>query len=218
MLDPAFVAGLPRLHQLMREDQMPGMYHWVKASRVCGLPVLSYKQADQVGRLAPFVEREQLVIVLEIRAMAAVMGYALRSVPSKSFVTSSLPGLYLAQRGLQEVNDFRYGYPIVLCEGAADAEVLSQAYPYVCAFLSAGVTQNQAHILSCFTNRVILVPDNDPAGIKGTPRTRKALDRVKVSCEVLQLPDGIKDPGELVMPGNEFALDCVLTPLEALDC
>lgn len=87
----------------------------------------------------------------------------------------------------------------ILVEGPLDA---GRFGPPGVAMLGKSLSIEQAELMSRFFRQVILVPDNDLAGRQQTAKIGATL-LGKVSCELAELPRGIKDAGEF--PSREAA-------------
>jgi hypothetical protein len=70
---------------------------------------------------------------------------------------------YVSQRFEERVSDFKYGTPIVLLEGVLDVECFANMmeYPFVIGYLTSGVRDTLAAVLSSMTNKFLVIPDND---------------------------------------------------------
>jgi DNA primase len=84
----------------------------------------------------------------------------------------------------------------------------------VVAPLGTGLTSEQATLISRYTKQVLLLYDNDAAGLRATFRAGDVLLSAGVRVSVATLPDG-EDPDSLVAGGGLVALQPVLR--DALD-
>ncbi|MDO4982618.1 MAG: DNA primase [Eubacteriales bacterium] len=89
------------------------------------------------------------------------------------------------------------GY-IILSEGNIDVVSLHQAgFDSAVASLGTSLTQEQARIISRYTNQVIIAYDNDSAGIKASQRAIGILEKLDLKVKVLRM-SGAKDPDEYI--------------------
>jgi len=89
------------------------------------------------------------------------------------------------------------GY-IILSEGNIDVVSLHQAgFDSAVASLGTSLTDEQARLLSRYTNEVIIAYDNDGAGIKAAQRAIGILEKLDLKVRVLQM-SGAKDPDEFI--------------------
>lgn len=87
---------------------------------------------------------------------------------------------------------------IILTEGYMDAIALHQ-YGFDCAVASLGtaLTDDQAHLLSKYTEKVVLTYDGDEAGQNATKRAIPILEKAGLQVRVLRM-QGAKDPDEFL--------------------
>ena len=85
---------------------------------------------------------------------------------------------------------------IILVEGYMDAIALHQ-YGFDCAVASLGtsLTEDQAALLSKYTDQVVLIYDGDEAGQNATRRAIPMLEKAGLQVKVLKMRDA-KDPDE----------------------
>ena len=89
------------------------------------------------------------------------------------------------------------GY-IILSEGNIDVVSLHQAgFDSAVASLGTSLTEEQARLISRYTNQVIIAYDNDGAGIKAAQRAIGILEKLDLKVKVLRL-SGAKDPDEFI--------------------
>lgn len=143
------------------------------------------------------------IIPMEIKPNR-VYGFTLRGY-NKSYnvfrLTSDLPVLF----GLYDFNNFNLGKdPIILTEGIKDALVLKTIYPYTIALNTAGLTINCIRLIKSFTNRFILIYDNDKAGIEAIKRDKEKLR--EEGCRAIDVKLRLKDPGQYIKHPNELSI------------
>lgn len=138
---------------------------------------------DDISRLLPFCQekhpfRNALVTYLGFKFRP--IGLFFRDMDTKdfrTFVTVKKFKFYVCQNFDDRYTEFRYGEPIALLEGVADAEAFSYltGYPWVIAYLRSWIGPHLAAFLASLTNQVLVIPDNDPAGQSGYPKIHKNL-------------------------------------------
>lgn len=123
----------------------------------------------------------------------------LNSIESKIFDKSKeLYGIF--DRGLSIKNN-KYA---ILVEGFLDVISLhNNGFESSVASLGTAFTESHAKLLSKLTNSVILIFDNDEAGIKATRNTINILNKYEFNIKCLSLPDGIKDPDEYFLKNTQ---------------
>ncbi len=87
---------------------------------------------------------------------------------------------------------------LILTEGYMDAIALHQ-YGFDCAVASLGtsLTEEQANLLSKYTNLVVLTYDSDEAGQNATRRAIPILEKTGLQVRILRM-NGAKDPDEFL--------------------
>ena len=102
----------------------------------------------------------------------------------------NLFGLNLAKKSKQ-------GF-LILVEGNIDVVALHQyGFDNAIASLGTSLTEDQAVLLSRYTEQVVLVYDSDEAGQRATRRAIPILEKAGISVKVLQIRDA-KDPDEFL--------------------
>jgi hypothetical protein len=210
---------LSLLHQLYRTNSRPLSdfrmdHHWVRVSqgdwspllrvlRLIDLPQEWQDSANHIGdgqrtnSVLWFLGMHQVCFIHPLSFMGVPMGYALREVGSRSFSVYPVNGTacYTAARALGVLNTFRFHMPIVLVEGYADAEAVSQVYPFVVAMMSCSIKSVLRPILPLLTSRVYMMFDNDVRGQSGQEKSMRALDGL-MDVQAVQYPKSFKDPAE----------------------
>ena len=99
--------------------------------------------------------------------------------------------------GLNLAKKSKTGY-IILVEGNVDVVSLHQAgFDSAVASLGTSLTDEQARLLSRYTDQIILAYDSDGAGLKASQRGIRILEKLNVRVKVLRW-DGAKDPDEYI--------------------
>lgn len=109
---------------------------------------------------------------------------------------------YLYNKGFKRaevlfnINNAKSYESVIVCEGSLDAIKVHQAgLPNVVATLGAKVSEQQFKMLKKYFDSIYIFSDNDDAG-------ERMKHDILVSCQgkdlwILQIPDGLKDPGEM---------------------
>lgn len=99
--------------------------------------------------------------------------------------------------GLNLAKKSKLGY-IILVEGNVDVVMLHQAgFDSAVASLGTSLTDEQARLISRYSNEVVLAYDGDGAGRKAADRAIKIFENLDVKTKVLRM-DGAKDPDEFI--------------------
>ncbi|MDR3277492.1 MAG: DNA primase [Oscillospiraceae bacterium] len=100
---------------------------------------------------------------------------------------------------------------LILSEGNIDVVALHQA-GFDCAVASLGtsLTEDQARLMSRYTENVVLAFDGDAAGVKASERAIGLLDKTGLKVKVLRMKDA-KDPDEFL---KKFGVDAFRRLLE----
>ncbi len=99
---------------------------------------------------------------------------------------------------------------VVLVEGNLDVIASHQAgVQNVVACAGTAMTADHLRSLSRITSNVRLAFDADQAGLNATERAIAIAQEVGVNLVVVSMPDGVKDPDELIQQGAEKWLDVI---------
>ncbi len=96
---------------------------------------------------------------------------------------------------------------VILCEGYMDAIAFHKnGFENAAAVLGVGLTKEHVNLLKNATNNVLMILDNDAAGINAVKRAAKIFASEELNVKVLIL-EGVKDPDEFFLKRgkNEFA-------------
>ena len=97
--------------------------------------------------------------------------------------------------GLNLAKKTKLGY-LILVEGNVDVVTLHQyGFDNAVASLGTAFTDEQAVLMSRYTEQVVLLYDGDAAGQKATQRTIPILEKAGLAVKVLQIPDNM-DPDD----------------------
>ena len=97
--------------------------------------------------------------------------------------------------GLNLAKKSKFGY-LILVEGNIDVVTLHQyGFDNAVASLGTSLTDDQATLLSRYTEQVVLIHDGDAPGQKAAKRAIPILERTGIEVKVLQIPDDM-DPDD----------------------
>ena len=99
---------------------------------------------------------------------------------------------------------------IILVEGNMDVISLHQAgFKNAVAALGTSFTDEQARLISRYTNEIVLIMDSDAAGQKATDRAMTTLAAIGINTRVVNIPDG-KDPDEFIKNNGADKFEALL--------
>lgn len=113
-------------------------------------------------------------------------------------------------RTLYPVNEIE-GTSVVLVEGALDAMTLLKYGIPAVAILGSSITKSQEDYIRSHYNKIVIMLDNDSAGLQGTLTLGRKLG--DLDAAIAYLPDGIKDPNEAT---REQLVDCLTNCVSAI--
>lgn len=144
-----------------------------------------------------FLFDHPICFMFPVSFLGVLTGFGFRSVDSHDFsIRKWGPTIsYTSSRMLKMSPDFKFQYPLVISEGVADAEAISQMYPWSVGALGNCVRRLVARMLPLVTNKVYLMLDNDEGGSTGRGKMRSIL-RGTIDVEVIEYPKEYKDPAE----------------------
>lgn len=121
-------------------------------------------------------------------------------------------GLHLAKEAIR-TNDY-----VVIVEGNLDVVSSHQAgVKQVVATAGTAMTEHHLKALSRLTSHVRLAFDGDKAGVAATERAIPIAQAVGVELSIVSLPDGAKDPDELIQQDVSAWLKVIEKPLPAIE-
>lgn len=96
--------------------------------------------------------------------------------------------------------DFKYGDPIILVEGIADlgAIKLLDNTLNVVAMQSASLPREHYDVIASFTNKVIILNDNDKAGNTAKRKMIQTFKEYNITTKFVEQYSGLKDTGEIL--------------------
>lgn len=96
-------------------------------------------------------------------------------------------------------DDFKYGDWVVITEGTSDRDALIDIYPNTIAVLTSGLTTIQRQLIKNLTNKVILLYDNDKAGLDGMDKDSYILrEKMGIKVETIDYIEDVEDPGTIL--------------------
>ena len=100
--------------------------------------------------------------------------------------------------GFHNFNGFQKGMPIVLVEGEKDAIAMQTIYPYTLA-MGRNTLGSNIKYLKYLTDKFIIIPDNDEAGLKGYERIKEVMDRYGLQLKPIFIPKNseLKDVADI---------------------
>jgi len=145
-----------------------------------------------------FIKDNSEVILICNNIKDNTNGILLRSVYKKEFCNYGFgKGMFYGIGDLTP--DFKYGDVIVLVEGAIDRDVCATFITKNClAVLTSQMSNNQVEFIKRLTNRIILLMDNDEAGIKGENSIIRKLKGSGINVYQIPKSPRIKDLGDLI--------------------
>lgn len=185
-----------------------GEEKWVKISQAVNLSIARVITPAHVGEGSTSYVKDFIISVgpcamFPIQFSTTLFGFVFRALNEKAFSTFSLTPLYLysSTTTLKHFSDrcsYGYGYPFLVSEGFMDAELLGGIWPVSLGMMTSHISDYQAQFISMFTNRVILVPDNDDAGDRGVEASERNLGQYGIHMQVVRIPKTYEDPGDLL--------------------
>ncbi len=117
--------------------------------------------------------------------------------------------------GSHNFKGFQYGMPIVLVEGEKDAIAMQTIYPYTLA-MGRNTLGNSIKYLKYLTDKFIIIPDNDEAGLKGYEKIKKDMDRYGLKLKRISINNPkLKDVADVYTNGNWESIRKIMTKLKA---
>lgn len=145
-----------------------------------------------------FIKENSEVIMLCNNIKQNTNGILFRSVYNKEFCNYGFgKGMFYGIGDLEPT--FKYGDLLVLVEGAIDRDVCATFITKnSLAVLTSQMSMNQIEVIKRLTNRIVLLMDNDEAGIKGEQNMLKKLKGSGINVYTISKSPRIKDLGDLV--------------------
>ena len=117
--------------------------------------------------------------------------------------------------GFHNFKGFQYGMPIVLVEGEKDAIAMQTIYPYTLA-MGRNTLGNSIKYLKYLTDKFIIIPDNDEAGLQGYEKIKKDMDRYGLKLKRISINNPkLKDFADVYTKGSWESIRKIMTKLKA---
>lgn len=121
-------------------------------------------------------------------------------------------GLHLAKETIRKEDQ------AVIVEGNLDVVSSHQAgVKNVVAAAGTALTDQHLKIVKRFTSNILLAFDNDRAGISATERVIEISQELGIDVRIISLPEGYKDPDELIQHDVSLWRDSIKDALPAVD-
>lgn len=154
--------------------------------------------SDKNGHIYDRFRNRLMFPIIDVRGNVIGFGGRVMDNSTPKYLNSTDTLVFNKRKNLFAMNfakKTKMGY-IILAEGYMDAIALHQ-YGFDCAVASLGtsLTEDQATLLSKYTDQIVLIYDGDDAGQNATRRAIPMLERVGLQVKVLKMRDA-KDPDE----------------------
>ncbi|MBQ3193139.1 MAG: DNA primase [Oscillospiraceae bacterium] len=166
--------------------------------RQSGLVSVSRKNGNSFDRF-----RDRLMFpIIDVRGNVIAFGGRIIKKDSEAAKYLNSPETLIFNKrknlfGLNLAKKTKYPY-FILVEGNIDVVALHQyGFDNAVASLGTSLTEEQAALLSKYTDQVVLIYDGDNAGQNATKRAIPILEKAGIQVKVLQLRDA-KDPDEFL--------------------
>ncbi|MGN1153276.1 MAG: toprim domain-containing protein [Candidatus Gastranaerophilaceae bacterium] len=117
--------------------------------------------------------------------------------------------------GFHNFTGFKRGMPIVLVEGEKDAIAMQTIYPYTLA-MGRNTLGNSIKYLKYLTDKFIIIPDNDGAGLNGYEKIKKDMDRYGLKLKRISINNPkLKDVADVYTKGSWESIRKIMTKLKA---
>ncbi len=154
--------------------------------------------SDKNGHIYDRFRNRLMFPIIDVRGNVIGFGGRVMDNSTPKYLNSTDTLVFNKRKNLFAMNyakKTKMGY-IILVEGYMDAIALHQ-YGFDCAVASLGtsLTEDQATLLSKYTDQVVLIYDGDEAGQNATRRAIPMLEKAGLQVKVLKMRDA-KDPDE----------------------
>ncbi len=180
------------LHNVLRKQGFTD--EEMKAAFLCGI-------SQKTGRAYDMFRNRVMFPVFDLSGnVIAFSGRDVSGLDSRKYVNSSDTPVFQKRRNLFGLN-FAKNHckeQLVLCEGNIDVVSLHDAgIENAVASLGTSLTDEQARILTKYTDQVVLAYDSDAAGQNATHKAMAIFAKVGLEVRVLRM-EGAKDPDEYI--------------------
>ncbi len=154
--------------------------------------------SDKNGHIYDRFRNRLMFPIIDVRGNVIGFGGRVMDDSTPKYLNSTDTPVFNKRKNLFAMNyakKTKMGF-IILVEGYMDAIALHQ-YGFDCAVASLGtsLTEDQATLLSKYTDQVVLIYDGDEAGQNATRRAIPMLEKAGLQVKVLKMRDA-KDPDE----------------------
>lgn len=160
------------------------------------------QKSEKNGKVSFYDNFRNRVIVPIIDARGNVVAFGGRVLDNSKpkYINTSDTPVYKKSLGVFGLNFAKNSKEksLILVEGYMDAIALHQAgFTNSIACLGTALTGEMAHLLSRYTDEILLAYDNDEAGQKATERAIRVFSSIGMKLRVIRLTGG-KDPDEIL--------------------
>lgn len=160
---------LPSVKRLEKQEEIETVYDYVNAEGKLVYQVVRFKGKDFRQRRPNYENGGYIWNLQEVETLPYNLPEVLRAVKA--------------------------GEPVLIVEGEKDADKLAE-YGFTATCNSGGAGKFKPHLQKYFRNaKIIIIPDNDEAGLKHAHTVWQTLDSVAEGIKVLRLP-GLGDKGD----------------------
>ncbi|MBR3968689.1 MAG: DNA primase [Clostridia bacterium] len=197
-----------------------GWDNLIKHLKGLGYSIPDMIQANVIGKSqrGTYYDRfRKRVMFPIINIRGKVIGFSGRAMPGEDkmggkYVNTSDTPVYKKSDNLFGMNFAKNHCDerIILVEGNMDVISLHQAgFENAVAALGTAFTEEQAKLLSRYTNEIVLIMDSDEAGQKAARRASNILQNTGINIRVVLLPEG-KDPDEFIKKNGAPRFEALL--------
>lgn len=139
-------------------------------------------------------------------------GRAMDSETKPKYKNTSDTSAFKKSRNLFALNFARHHCKetLILCEGYMDVIALHSAgFENAVATLGTAITDEQARLISKYTQKVMICYDSDEAGQKAARRAIEIIGKVGIETRIISIP-GAKDPDEYIKAHGSEAFKSVI--------
>ncbi|MEM0333615.1 MAG: DNA primase [Candidatus Aenigmatarchaeota archaeon] len=174
--------------------------------------ILSLKNSDKIiqelKKINILNEKNTLIfenrIIFPVKKInGSIVGYVGRSISENSrskYINSPNSDIFIKSKviyGLDKAfKNIISTKEAIVVEGIFDVLALHRFFPNTVGVLTANITEAQANVLSKYAKKVILMFDNDVAGLSGTEKAISTLFKKGIEVKVVEYNS--KDPDEAI--------------------
>lgn len=177
-----------------------------------------YKELIFLDRFKYFSKINKSFYMIPIQTIkGTITGFIIRGVYNKHyhdvsiFIDSSkedirlkkVPQMFGFGSGFDTYDKHKDCKPIIICEGLKDCIILKKFYPYVLAMNTNRMGFN-SKILRNITDKLLLIYDNDSAGIKSMEADKISLSSQGFYVDCVKTNYGLKDISEYYLKDKQY--------------